>query len=97
MALPPDTLQKKKQPEQSSAGGSQPVYSHRSKTTKCWPCGEDQTQPAACIIHPTQYESNSDAEIEVDNCDEGELQTRCMKNLLLIFVYNFFLAHNFEI
>ncbi|KAK3512791.1 hypothetical protein QTP70_025293, partial [Hemibagrus guttatus] len=70
MALPPDTLRKKKQPEQSSAGGSQPVYSHRSRTIKCWPSGEDQTQPAACLVHPTQYDSNSDAEIEVDNSDE---------------------------
>ncbi|KAK3536434.1 hypothetical protein QTP86_008905 [Hemibagrus guttatus] len=70
MALPSDTLRKKKQPEQSSAGGSQPVYSHRSRTIKCWPSGEDQTQPAACLVHPTQYDSNSDAEIEVDNSDE---------------------------
>ncbi|KAK2821400.1 hypothetical protein Q7C36_020743 [Tachysurus vachellii] len=70
MASPPNTLQKKKQPEESGAGGTQPGYSHMSKKTKCWPSGKDQTQPAACLIHPTQYDSNSGTEIEVDNCDE---------------------------
>ncbi|KAB5537003.1 hypothetical protein PHYPO_G00113800 [Pangasianodon hypophthalmus] len=65
-----DTLQKNKQPEQSGAGGSQPGYSHRSRPAKCWPSGKDQTQPAACLTYPPQYDSNSDAEIEVDNRDE---------------------------
>ncbi|GAA6100452.1 v-ski avian sarcoma viral oncogene homolog b [Tachysurus ichikawai] len=56
MASPLNTLQKKKQPEESGAGGTQPGYSHMSKNT--------------CLIHPTQYDSNSGTEIEVDNCDE---------------------------
>ncbi|KAF5908714.1 ski oncogene-like, partial [Clarias magur] len=70
-ASPPDNLQrKKKQAEQSGAEGSQLCYSHKSRPAKCWPSGEYQTQPAACLPHPPQHDSNSDAEIEVDNCDE---------------------------
>lgn len=75
LASSPVTTQKNKQPEQSGAGGSQPGYNLKSRPAKCWPSGEDHAQPASCLANPPQYDSNSDAEIEVDNFDEGELQT----------------------
>ncbi|XP_053508458.1 v-ski avian sarcoma viral oncogene homolog b [Ictalurus furcatus] len=70
LASSPVTTQKNKQPEQSGAGGSQPGYNPKSRPAKCWPSGEDHAQPASCLANPPQYDSNSEAEIEVDNFDE---------------------------
>lgn len=86
IASPPDTLRKNKQPVQSSAEGCKSGYSHRSAALG-WPSGEDQTQPAACLAHPSQYNFNLDAQIEVDNIDEGEIQARGVREIQLIFVY----------
>lgn len=73
LASPPETLRKNKQSAQSSAEGCKSGYSHRS-TTLGWASGEDQTQPAACLEPPPQYNFNLDSQIGVDNVDEGEIQ-----------------------
>lgn len=44
-----------------------------SRSAKHCPSGEIQTMPTARLHQPAKNDSDSDAEIEVDNCDEGEL------------------------
>ncbi|KAI4875065.1 hypothetical protein NFI96_033364 [Prochilodus magdalenae] len=56
--------------EMLQAADSQAAAPLSSRPTKHWPSGESQNLPTAQIHQPVQNESDSDAEIEVDNCDE---------------------------